>query len=62
MERVAEASALPLLLFGGDAGDRPDEMFTRWQKAVQLLGVRGLVAGRNLQYPPAAVDTAMSLL
>jgi hypothetical protein len=37
MERVAEASALPLLLFGGDAGDRPDEMFTRWQKAVQLL-------------------------
>jgi hypothetical protein len=45
MERVAEASARPLLLFGGD---RPDEMFTRWQKALQKPGVRGLVAERNL--------------
>ncbi len=67
MERVTEASTLPLLLLGGDADDRPDEMFARWQKALQLPGVRGLVAGRNLLYPPgddvaAAVDTAVSLL
>jgi hypothetical protein len=67
MERVAEASTLPTLLLGGEAGDRPDEMFTRWQKALQLPVVRGLVVGRNLLYPPgddvaAAVDTAVSLL
>jgi hypothetical protein len=31
MERVTEASTLPTLLLGGEAGDRPDEMFTRWQ-------------------------------
>jgi len=67
MERVAEASTLPTLLLGGDAGDRPDEMFTRWQKALQLPVVRGLVVGRNLLYPPgddvaAAVDTAVGLL
>jgi hypothetical protein len=67
MERVTEASTLPILLLGGDAGERPDEMFARWQKALQLPGVRGLVVGRNLLYPPgddvaAAVDTAVGLL
>ena len=67
MERVTEASTLPILLLGGDAGDRPDEMFARWQKALQLPGVRGLVVGRSLLYPPgddvaAAVDTAAGLL
>jgi hypothetical protein len=67
MERVTEASTLPTLLLGGEAGDRPDEMFTRWQKALQLPAVRGLVVGRNLLYPPgddvaAAVDTAVGLL
>jgi len=50
-------------MLGGDAGDRPDEMVTRCQKALQLPGPRGLVAGRNLQYPPGGgVDTAMSLM
>jgi DhnA family fructose-bisphosphate aldolase class Ia len=67
MERVAEASTLPSLLLGGDVGDRPDEMFDRWRHALSLPGVRGLVAGRNLLYPPdddvaAAVDIAVSLL
>jgi hypothetical protein len=67
MERVAEASTLPSLLLGGDVGDKPDEMFDRWQSALSLPGVRGLVAGRNLLYPPdddvaAAVDIAVSLL
>ena len=67
MERVTEASTLPTLLLGGEAGDRPDEMFTRWQKALELPVVRGLVVGRNLLYPPgddvaAAVDIAVSLL
>jgi len=67
MERVAEAATLPLVLLGGEIADRPDEMFASWQKALQLPGVRGLVVGRNLLYPPgddvaAAVDIAVSLL
>jgi hypothetical protein len=67
MERVAEASTLPVLLLGGEVGDRPDEMFARWQKALQLPNVRGMAVGRNLLYPPdddvaAAVDVAVSLL
>lgn len=67
MERVAEASTLPTLLLGGEVGDRPDEMFARWKKALQLPNVRGMVVGRNLLYPPdddvaAAVDVAVSLL
>jgi DhnA family fructose-bisphosphate aldolase class Ia len=67
MERVAAASTLPSLLLGGDVGDKPDEMFGRWRHALSLPGVRGLVAGRNLLYPPdddvaGAVDIAVSLL
>ena len=67
MERVAEASTLPTMLLGGDTSDRPDEMFARWHKALQLPTIRGLVVGRNLLYPPgddvaAAVDMAVSLL
>jgi DhnA family fructose-bisphosphate aldolase class Ia len=67
MERVAEASTLPTLLLGGEVGDKPDEMFGRWRHALSLPNVRGLVAGRNLLYPPdddvaAAVDIAVSLL
>jgi hypothetical protein len=67
MSRVAEAATLPLVLLGGEQSDRPDEMFGQWEKALQLPGVRGLVVGRNLLYPPdddvvAAVKTAVSLL
>jgi hypothetical protein len=67
MERVAESFTMPALLLGGDVGDRPDEMFDRWQQALRLPNVLGLVVGRNLLYPPdddvaAAVDTAVSLL
>ncbi len=67
MERVAEATTLPILLLGGEAADQPDEMFARWEKALRLPGVHGLVVGRNLLYPAdddvaAAVDTAVALL
>jgi uncharacterized protein len=67
IERVAEASTLPTLLLGGETGDRPDEMFARWQKALRPPNVLGLVVGRNLLYPPdddvaGAVDIATSLL
>lgn len=67
MARVAEASTMPLVLLGGTRSDDPDEMFRRWQDALRLPGVRGLVVGRNLLYPAdndvaTAVKTAVSLL
>ena len=67
MERVAEASTLPVLLLGGDPAVDQEAMFDGWKQALALPTVRGLVVGRSLLYPPtgdvaAAVDTAVSLL
>ena len=67
MERVAESSTLPVLLLGGNTADHLDEVLGRWQAALRLPSVHGLVAGRTLLYPPgddvaAAVDAAVSLL
>jgi len=67
MERVAEATTMPILLLGGPRSDRPDEMFDHWETTLRLPGVRGLVVGRNLLYPSdddvtTAVKTAVSLL
>lgn len=67
MSRVAEAATLPIVLLGGERSNRPDEMFRRWEQALRLPGVRGLVVGRNLLFPPGddvatAVKTAVSLL
>ncbi|MDR2984618.1 MAG: aldolase [Nocardiopsaceae bacterium] len=67
IERVVAASTLPTVLLGGETGNRPDEMFARWQNALRLPNVRGLAVGRNLLYPPdddvaRAVDIAVSLL
>ena len=67
MSRVAEATTLPIVLLGGERSDQPDEMYARWEKALQLPGVRGLVVGRNLLYPrdddvESAVKTALNLM
>lgn len=67
MERVAEASTLPVLLLGGEPPSDQDAMFASWKHALSLPTVRGLVVGRSLLYPSAgdvatAVDTAVSLL
>ncbi|MEU4545306.1 Cgl0159 family (beta/alpha)8-fold protein [Nonomuraea dietziae] len=67
MERVMQATTLPALLLGGDPGDAPDLAYAAWRKALRLPGVRGLVVGRALLYPPdddvaAAVDTAVAML
>ena len=70
MERVLAASTLPALLLGGEAAaDQAvqDTAFARWEQALKLPNVRGLVVGRSLLYPPdgdvaAAVDTAAGLL
>lgn len=67
MERVMSATTLPTLLLGGEVPVDPDATYTRWQKALRLPTVRGLVVGRALLYPPGddvagAVDIAASLL
>jgi DhnA family fructose-bisphosphate aldolase class Ia len=67
MDQVAEAATLPIVLLGGERSEHPDEMFGRWEKALRLPGVRGLVVGRNLLFPhdddvESAVKTAVTLL
>ncbi|MCU1405932.1 MAG: deoxyribose-phosphate aldolase [Glaciihabitans sp.] len=67
MARVMEATTMPTLLLGGDPSVRPDETYASWGDALSLPGVRGLVVGRTLLYPPdgdvaAAVDTAAALV
>ncbi|HEY8340448.1 MAG TPA: deoxyribose-phosphate aldolase [Egibacteraceae bacterium] len=66
MERVMAATTLPTLLLGGDPTTAPEQTYARWDKALALPGVRGLVVGRALLYPPdddvaAAVDVAAAL-
>ncbi|MFL6128092.1 MAG: aldolase [Mycobacteriales bacterium] len=67
MDTVMAATTLPTLLLGGDPDDSPEETYGVWEKALALPGVRGLVVGRTLLYPPdgdvaAAVDTAARLV
>ncbi len=49
--RVFGASTLPVLLLGGDPGDRGEELLASWEEAMEAPTVRGLVAGRSLIYP-----------
>ena len=67
MERVVAATTLPTLLLGGDPSGHPEETYAKWGDALALPGVRGLVVGRALLYPPdgeveTAVDAAVSLV
>lgn len=67
MERVVAATTLPTVLLGGDPSGSPDRTYGSWERALALPGVRGLVVGRALLYPPdddveAAVDMAASLV
>lgn len=74
MERVVAATTLPVLLLGGDVaggaggpGAALDGVLDGWRRALRLPGVKGLVAGRSLLYPPdgdvrSAVDAAVDLL
>lgn len=67
MERVAEATTLPILLLGGDRVTGVDTVLASWQRALALPGVRGLIVGRTLLYPEnddvaAAVDIAAELV
>jgi hypothetical protein len=67
MERVAAATTLPVLLLGGEVSPDQDAVFERWERALRMPTVIGLVVGRSLLYPPdddvaKAVDTAVGLL
>ena len=67
MGTVMAATTLPTLLLGGDPDAAPEETYAEWEKALALPGVRGLVVGRTLLYPPdgdvaVAVDTAARLV
>jgi hypothetical protein len=67
MATVMAATTLPSLLLGGDPSGHPDQTYEKWRGALALPGVRGLVVGRALLYPPdgdvaAAVDAAVSLV
>ena len=67
MERVLRATTLPVVLLGGDPGDRVDAVYRSWEEAMALPQVVGLVVGRTLLYPAhgdvaRAVDEAASVL
>ncbi|MFT4288392.1 aldolase [Nocardioides sp.] len=67
MERVADATTLPVLLLGGEASIDQPETLDRWQRALKLPTVFGMIVGRALLYPPdgdvaTAVDKTVGLL
>jgi hypothetical protein len=67
LERVMRATSLPTLLLGGDPGERPQETFAGWRRAMTIPQIRGLVAGRSLLYPrdgdvARAVDEAAAIV
>jgi hypothetical protein len=67
MDKVMEATTLPTLLLGGDVNGDHDLAYKSWNDALSLPGVRGLVVGRSLLYPPKgdvsqAVDIAASMV
>lgn len=67
MERVMAATTLPTLLLGGDSSGAAEATYQRWQHALTLPGVYGLVVGRTLLYPDSddvagAVDLAAGLV
>lgn len=51
MEAVTAATTLPVLLLGGELSASPVDALARWEAAMGLPGVRGMVVGRSLLYP-----------
>jgi DhnA family fructose-bisphosphate aldolase class Ia len=66
-ERVAAATSCPILLLGGDPGSNWEEVFAKWEKALTVPNIRGLVPGRALLYGEdldveAAVSRAVKMV
>lgn len=66
-EKVAAATSCPILLLGGDPGSNWEEVFAKWEKALSVPNIRGLVPGRALLYGEdldveAAVSRAAKLV
>lgn len=51
MGQVVGATSMPTLIVGGDPGVDSAQMVERWQAALALPQVRGIVAGRSLLFP-----------
>jgi len=51
MAEVAAATTMPILLLGGDPGERAGEVVAGWEQAMREPNVRGLIPGRALLYP-----------
>jgi DhnA family fructose-bisphosphate aldolase class Ia len=51
MAEVAAATTMPILLLGGDPGDKAGEVIAGWEDAMRQPNVRGLIPGRALLYP-----------
>ncbi|KAA1378357.1 Cgl0159 family (beta/alpha)8-fold protein [Aeromicrobium fastidiosum] len=67
MEPVLAATALPVLLLGGEVAADQDAQFAAWSKALAGPSVRGMVVGRSLLFPPggdveAAVDATVEMM
>lgn len=65
--RVVAATTLPTFLLGGDPGGDTGTTFRRWEEAMALPQVCGLVVGRTLLYPAhgdvgRAVDEAAAIV
>ena len=52
MERVMAATTLPAVILGGDQPGSTAQRVDSWGRALAIPGVRGLVVGRALLYPP----------
>lgn len=67
IEDVAAATTMPILLLGGDPGERAGEVIAGWERAMRAPNVRGLIPGRALLYPhdgdvEGVVTTAASIV
>jgi DhnA family fructose-bisphosphate aldolase class Ia len=49
-EKVAAATSCPILLLGGDPGSNWEEVFAKWDAALKVPNIRGLVPGRALLF------------
>jgi hypothetical protein len=67
MEAVLAATALPVVLLGGEVSEDQDAQFAAWSKALTSPSVRGMVVGRSLLFPPdgnveSAVDATVGMM